>query len=94
MNVVRREPIAGAQDFDAGAVLHELVGPSDAFNGCRAVGIAGGADKCAYAVNELGFEKLMATRYDSAGAADSFVAGAPAPHERGTVPPGNVGGAS
>lgn len=27
--------------------------------GCRAVGIAGGADKCAYAVNELGFDACI-----------------------------------
>lgn len=39
----------------AGAV-GSIVGQIAKIKGCRAVGIAGGAEKCAYLVNELGFD--------------------------------------
>jgi NADPH-dependent curcumin reductase CurA len=36
-----------------------LVGQIAKLKGCRVVGVAGGADKCAYAVNELGFDACV-----------------------------------
>ncbi len=42
----------------AGAV-GSLVGQIAKIKGCRVVGIAGGADKCAYVVNELGFDACI-----------------------------------
>jgi NADPH-dependent curcumin reductase CurA len=36
-----------------------VVGQLAKARGCRAVGIAGGADKCAYVVNELGFDACI-----------------------------------
>lgn len=42
----------------AGAV-GAVVGQIAKIKGCRAVGIAGGADKCAYAVSELGFDACI-----------------------------------
>jgi len=35
------------------------VGQIAKLRGCRAVGVAGGAEKCAYAVNELGFDACV-----------------------------------
>lgn len=42
----------------AGAV-GSVVGQIGKIKGCRVVGIAGGEDKCAYAVNELGFDACV-----------------------------------
>lgn len=42
----------------AGAV-GGVVGQIAKINGCRVVGIAGGAEKCAYLVNELGFDAAI-----------------------------------
>jgi len=42
----------------AGAV-GSVVGQIAKIKGCRVVGIAGGADKCAYLVNELGFDAAI-----------------------------------
>ncbi len=42
----------------AGAV-GAIVGQLAKLHGCRAVGIAGGADKCAYVVDELGFDACI-----------------------------------
>ena len=42
----------------AGAV-GSVVGQIAKIKGCRVVGIAGGADKCAYVVNELGFDACI-----------------------------------
>ena len=45
-------------DAASGAV-GSVVGQLAKSRGCRAVGIAGGADKCAYVVNELGFDECI-----------------------------------
>src|SRR5690554_1479344 len=42
-----------------------VVGQVAKLKGCRVVGIAGGADKCAYAVDELGFDVCLDHRLDS-----------------------------
>ena len=55
------EPKAGETivvDAASGAV-GSVVGQLAKARGCRAVGIAGGADKCAYVVNELGFDACI-----------------------------------
>jgi NADPH-dependent curcumin reductase CurA len=55
------EPKAGETivvDAASGAV-GSAVGQLAKARGCRAVGIAGGADKCAYAVDELGFDACI-----------------------------------
>ncbi|MES2047605.1 MAG: NADP-dependent oxidoreductase [Pseudomonadota bacterium] len=40
----------------ASGAVGSVVGQLAKLRGCRAVGIAGGAEKCAYVVNELGFD--------------------------------------
>jgi NADPH-dependent curcumin reductase CurA len=55
------EPKAGETivvDAASGAV-GSAVGQLAKSRGCRAVGLAGGADKCAYAVDELGFDACI-----------------------------------
>lgn len=42
-----------------------VVGQVAKLKGCRVVGIAGGPEKCAYAVNELGFDACLDHRLDS-----------------------------
>ncbi len=43
----------------ASGAVGSVVGQLAKQRGCRAVGIAGGADKCAYVVNELGFDACI-----------------------------------
>jgi len=43
----------------AGGAVGTAVGQLAKARGCRAVGIAGGADKCAYVVDELGFDACI-----------------------------------
>lgn len=43
----------------ASGAVGSVVGQLAKFHGCRAVGIAGGAEKCAYVVNELGFDACV-----------------------------------
>jgi NADPH-dependent curcumin reductase CurA len=43
----------------SGAVGSAFVGQLAKARGCRAVGIAGGPDKCAYATDELGFDACI-----------------------------------
>ena len=43
----------------ASGAVGSAVGQLAKARGCRAVGIAGGADKCAYVVNELGFDACI-----------------------------------
>ena len=43
----------------ASGAVGSLVGQLARARGCRAVGIAGGADKCGYVVNELGFDACV-----------------------------------
>lgn len=47
--------VVGAATGAVGSVVGQIA----KLKGCRAVGIAGGADKCAYAVNELGFDACL-----------------------------------
>lgn len=43
----------------ASGAVGSVVGQLAKLRGCRAVGIAGGADKCTYVVNELGFDACV-----------------------------------
>lgn len=43
----------------ASGAVGSVVGQLAKLRGCRVVGIAGGADKCAYVVNELGFDACV-----------------------------------
>lgn len=43
----------------ASGAVGSVVGQLAKLKGCRAVGIAGGAEKCAYVVNELGFDACI-----------------------------------
>lgn len=43
----------------ASGAVGSVVGQLARLRGCRAVGIAGGAEKCAYVVNELGFDACV-----------------------------------
>jgi NADPH-dependent curcumin reductase CurA len=43
----------------ASGAVGSVVGQLAKFRGCCAVGIAGGAEKCAYVVNELGFDACV-----------------------------------
>lgn len=47
--------VVGAATGAVGSVVGQIA----TLKGCRAVGIAGGADKCAYAVDELGFDACV-----------------------------------
>lgn len=76
------EPKAGETvlvDAASGAV-GGTVGQLAKARGCRAVGIAGGPDKCAYVVNELGFDACIDHRghRDFASLAAALDAAAPA----------------
>jgi len=55
------QPKAGDTVVVAAATgaVGSVVGQIAKLKGCRAVGIAGGADKCAYAVRELGFDACL-----------------------------------
>ncbi len=55
------EPKAGETVVTAAATgpVGATVGQIAKIKGCRAVGVAGGAEKCAYAVNELGFDACI-----------------------------------
>jgi hypothetical protein len=55
----------------AGAV-GSVVGQLAKMRGCRAIGIAGGRDKCAYVVEELGFDACV--DYKAAGSAEALSA--------------------
>jgi NADPH-dependent curcumin reductase CurA len=48
----------------AGAV-GSVVGQIGKINGCRVIGIAGGAEKCAYVTNELGFDDVIDYKNDN-----------------------------
>ena len=43
--------------------MGSVVGQIAKIKGCRAVGIAGGPDKCKYVVEELGFDACIAVSY-------------------------------
>ncbi|AZN37090.1 NADP-dependent oxidoreductase [Iodobacter ciconiae] len=55
------QPKAGETVVVAAATgaVGAIVGQIAKIKGCRVVGIAGGAEKCAYAVNELGFDACI-----------------------------------
>jgi NADPH-dependent curcumin reductase CurA len=48
----------------ASGAVGAVVGQIAKLKGCRAVGIAGGADKCRYVVDELGFDECIDRRGD------------------------------
>ncbi len=52
----------------AGAV-GSVVGQIAKIKGCRAIGIAGGADKCRWIVDDLGFDAAIDYKHDNVGAA-------------------------
>ena len=55
------KPVAGETVVVSGAAgaVGGVVGQLAKLKGCRAVGIAGGAEKCAYVVEELGFDAAI-----------------------------------
>ena len=61
------QPMPGETVVVAAATgpVGSVVGQVAKLKGCRVVGIAGGADKCAYAVDELGFDVCLDHRLDS-----------------------------
>jgi len=52
----------------ASGAVGSVVGQLAKLKGCRAVGIAGGSDKCAYVVNELGFDACVDYKAGNLGA--------------------------
>src|SRR3546814_3018189 len=46
-------------DWSSDVCSSDLVGQIAKIKGCRVVGIAGGAEKCAYLVDELGFDAAI-----------------------------------
>jgi len=54
-------PVAGETVVVSGAAgaVGQVVGQIAKLKGCRVVGIAGGADKCAFVVDELGFDACL-----------------------------------
>lgn len=75
LNIGKPKPgetvVVGAATGAVGSVVGQIA----KLKGCRAVGIAGGADKCAYAVNELGFDACLDHR--SPGFASELAAACP-----------------
>lgn len=59
----------------ATGAVGSVVGQIAKLKGCRVVGIAGGADKCAYAIDSLGFDACLDHR--SPGFADELAAACP-----------------
>jgi NADPH-dependent curcumin reductase CurA len=59
----------------ASGAVGSVVGQLARLNGCRAVGIAGGPEKCAYVVDELGFDACV--DYKLGKVADDLAAAAP-----------------
>ena len=59
----------------ASGAVGSAVGQLARLQGCRAVGIAGGPEKCAYVVNELGFDACV--DYKAGNLAADLVAAAP-----------------
>ena len=63
------QPKAGETVVVAAArgAVGAVVGQLAKIHGCKAVGIAGGADKCRYVVEELGFDACIWLLYTSRG---------------------------
>lgn len=59
----------------ASGAVGSAVGQLARLQGCRAIGIAGGPEKCAYVVNELGFDACI--DYKAGNLADDLAAAAP-----------------
>jgi NADPH-dependent curcumin reductase CurA len=59
----------------ASGAVGSVVGQLAKLRGCRAVGIAGGAEKCAYVVDELGFDACI--DYKAGSLAEQFAAVTP-----------------
>ena len=59
----------------ASGAVGSVVGQLARLNGCRAVGIAGGPEKCAYVVDELGFDACV--DYKAGNLADDLAASTP-----------------
>ena len=59
----------------ASGAVGSVVGQVAKIKGCRAVGIAGGPDKCRYAINELGFDACV--DYKSASLESELAAAVP-----------------
>lgn len=53
----------------AAGSVGSLVGQIAKIKGCRVIGIAGGAEKCRYVVDELGFDECVDHRNEDVGAA-------------------------
>ena len=60
------QPKAGETVVVSGAAgaVGQVVGQIAKIKGCRAVGIAGGADKCRYVVDELGFDACIDYKHE------------------------------
>jgi len=59
LNIGKPEPGDTVVVAAATGAVGSVVGQIAKLKGCRAVGIAGGTDKCAYAVQELGFDACV-----------------------------------
>jgi NADPH-dependent curcumin reductase CurA len=64
LDVGRPEPGQTVVVSGAAGAVGMLVGQIAKIKGCRAVGIAGGPEKCAYVVDELGFDACLDYRGD------------------------------
>lgn len=65
LNIGRPKPGNTVVVAAATGAVGSVVGQIAKIKGCRAVGIAGGRDKCAYAVEELGFDACIDHRSPS-----------------------------
>lgn len=59
LNIGKPQPGETVVVSAATGAVGSVVGQIAKLKGCRAVGIAGGADKCAFAVQELGFDACL-----------------------------------
>lgn len=69
MNIGKPQPGETVVVAAAAGSVGALVGQMARLRGCRVVGIAGGADKCDYVVNELGFDACIDHRRPDLGEA-------------------------
>ena len=65
LNIGKPQPGNTVVVGSATGAVGSVVGQIAKLKGCRAIGIAGGADKCSYAVGELGFDACLDHRSPS-----------------------------
>jgi len=77
MNIGKPKPGETVAVSAASGAVGSMVGQLAKLKGCRAVGIAGGKDKCDYVVKELGFDACVDYKAEGANLHKALAAAAP-----------------